>query len=65
MQTISQKSKEILFKTVSDEIMDARIKIQSLPVNNKSLSDQIDIILSKLNRSAPQKAIDCFKHHDK
>jgi hypothetical protein len=61
MKTIlSKKRQDLLYDTVHEEIMQARIKIWQMR-NNKNISiAEIDDILSKLCVSVPDKAIGCF-----
>ena len=64
MQSISKKSEESLYSTVSDGIMDARLKIEKIPEISPTQKDKIDKILFDLSISAPWKAIQCFNLKD-
>lgn len=63
MQHISDKSRDALWEAVSEEIMQARIKISKLNIEDEFIKEQIDKILFGLYCSAPQKAISCFKYN--
>lgn len=65
MQKISNKSRDALYATVSDEIMTARINIDKLNIFDKNIKNQIDEIMFRLQWNASQKAIDCFIHSRK
>lgn len=60
MQRISDKSKDALYEAVYEEVIQARLKIEKLNINDKFIKEQIDKIMFELNLSAPQKALDCF-----
>lgn len=60
MQRLSNKSRDNLYDTVHEEIIQARINIQKNLMN----PEQIDKILFNLTCSAPQAAISCF-HYNK
>lgn len=62
MQTTLTKSKEqLLYNTVYNEIMDARLKIYKMKDGKNISIDEIDEILYALSHSAPDKAVGCFK----
>ena len=63
MQHISDKSRDILWNTVSEEVSQARIKISKLNIEDKFICEQIDKIMFELSCGAPQKAISCFKYN--
>ncbi len=62
MKTIlSKKREDLLYNTVHEEIMQARLKIWAMR-NDKNISiAEIDNILSGLCINAPDKALKCFK----
>ncbi len=57
---ISKKKSYQLYSTVSNSIMDARIKIAHI-LNDSKQGKEVDDILSYLCYQAPQKAVDLFK----
>lgn len=63
MQHISDKSRDALWEAVSEEVMQARIKISKLNIEDEFIKEQIDKILFRLSCGAPQKAISCFKYN--
>jgi hypothetical protein len=62
MKTIlSKKREDLLYNTVHEEIIQARLKIWAMR-NDRNISiDKIDNILSDLCVNAPDKALKCFK----
>lgn len=62
MQQISDTSRDSLYDTVHGEVMDARVKIEKLNIDNKYIKEQIDKIMFTLSCSAPQSAISCFNY---
>ena len=63
MQKISKKSKEALYKSVSDDIMTARIKINiEMRGCPKHIQKSIDDYLFQLSVNAPKNAINQFNY---
>ena len=57
---ISKKKRTELYETVSEEILQARLKIWKMRLNKNIVIAEIDDILRDLSINAPQKAIDLF-----
>lgn len=60
MQIISDKKIDALYEAVAEEIIQARIKIEKLNIEDKFIKEQIDKIMFELYCGAPQKALGCF-----
>lgn len=60
MQHLSNKSKNTLWNSVSEEVTQARLKIAKIHIEDKEIKNQIDKIMFDLSGAAPQKALDCF-----
>ena len=60
MQRLSNKTRDELYQAISEDITQARLKIEKLNIEDDFISEQLDKILFNLNCSAPQKALDCF-----
>ena len=58
---ISKKKRTELYETVTEEIMQARIKIWKMKDNKNVSIAEIDDILRQLSIDAPQKSIDLFR----
>lgn len=60
--TIPEKRIRLLYAAVDSEVMDKRIKIMKAlkGVCHHTIYNEIDALLSELNRKAPQAAIDEF-----
>jgi len=61
METISNKSKDMLYGVIDRKIMDARVDIRIACGKDSDMAERIDNIMSDLNDAAPKAAIDCFK----
>jgi len=59
--TLSKVKEDLLYTTVHEEVMQARLKIWKMR-NDKNISiAEIDDILSDLSIKAPRMAIGCFE----
>lgn len=58
-RSISKKKESQLYNVVANRIMDARLEV-SMILKGNSKSQEVEEILYKLHRDAPQKAIDLF-----
>lgn len=58
--TLSKARQDLLYNSVHEEIMQARIKIWKMKDDPNISIAEIDDILSKLCISAPDTAIGCF-----
>lgn len=61
MQKLTKKSKDILYSTLHDDIMDARIEIQKELCIDTRFKQKVDDILFKLSVKLPDNALKCFK----
>lgn len=59
--TLSKVRQDLLYNTVHEEIMQARLKIWKMKDDKNISIAEIDDILSDLCLKAPDKAIRCFK----
>ena len=59
--TLSKIRQDLLYNTVHEEIMQARLKIWKMKDDKNVSIAEIDDILSDLCIKAPDKAIGCFK----
>lgn len=57
---LSKKKRTELYETVSEEILQARLKIWNMRFDKNIVIAEIDDILRKLSIDASQKAIDLF-----
>lgn len=57
---ISKKKRTELYETVSEEILQARLKIWEMRFDKNIVIAEIDEILRELSINAPQKAISLF-----
>jgi len=62
MQHLSNKSRDILWNSVSEEVTQARLKIAKINIEDKEIKNQIDKIMFDLSGAASQKALDCFNY---
>ncbi len=63
MQNISDKSRDKLWKVLDEEIMQARIKIEKLNIEDKFIKETLYKIMFDLSCAAPQAAISCFNYN--
>jgi hypothetical protein len=61
METISKKSKDMLYGVIDRKIMDARVAIRIACGKDNAMAERMDDIMYNLNNAAPKAAIDCFK----
>ena len=58
--TLSERKKDQLYRSISDDIADARIKIWKMKDQRNISIAEIDFILYELSVKAPKNAIDLF-----
>lgn len=61
MQKISNKSKDLLHKTLSEAVMKARVKIAKIDLKDKVVAEMVYDIMYDLSVELPENAINCFK----
>lgn len=63
--TLSERKKDQLYRSISDDITDARIKIWKMKDQRNISIAEIDFILYELSVKAPKNAIDLFNKPQK